>query len=151
MQTELQNVIVVPPGGGDAWNVLGTGMSCKISSEQTGGVYAVVESQVPPQAGPPTHIHHNEDEVFYVLEGEFEIRCGDETFVAREGATAVLPKDVPHTFRNIGEGEGKLLTTIIPGGFERFFAEVSEKIQAMPQDIEKLMAIAGKYNVEFVS
>jgi len=150
MQTELQSAIVIPPGGGDPWNVLGTAMKCKIGSEQTGGAYSIVENTIPPQAGPPPHVHHNEDEIFYILEGEFEIRCGEQTFNAREGSIALLPRNVPHAFRNIGEAEGKVLVTITPGGFEEFFAEASRELTTLPPDVEKLTTLARKYNVEFL-
>jgi mannose-6-phosphate isomerase-like protein (cupin superfamily) len=149
MSTQLQSAIVVPPDAGNLWQVLGTLIECKIDSEETGGAYAVVEAFVPPQGGPPAHVHHNEDEIFHVLEGEFEIRCGDETLKAAKGSTAVLPRNVPHSFRNIGAGEGKLLTTITPGGFEQFFAEVSREVRNMPADAAKLAEIARKYDVEF--
>ncbi|MGB9180538.1 MAG: cupin domain-containing protein [Pyrinomonadaceae bacterium] len=150
MQTTLESAIVVPAEGGAAWSVLGTAMRCKVGSEETDGVYSIVENRVSPQEGPPPHVHHNEDEIFYVVEGEFEIRCGDETFTATKGALAVLPRNVPHAFRNTGASEGKLLVTITPGGFEKFFAEVSSEVTTMPPDVEKLKGIARKYNVEFL-
>lgn len=150
MQTVLQSAIVVPAGEGDLWSVLGTLITCKVASQETDGAYSVVENIVAPQEGPPPHIHHNEDEIFYVVEGEFEIRCGEETFKATKGALAVLPREVPHSFRNVGVSEGKLLVTITPGGFEQFFAEVSDEIKTMPPDMEKLLRIARKYNVEFL-
>lgn len=151
MPTELQSAIVVPANAGDTWNVLGTLMWCKIGSEETNGLYSIVENTVPPQAGPPPHIHHNEDEIFYIVEGEFEVRCGEQTFTVTKGSMAVLPRNVPHSFRNISEAEGKMLVTITPGGFEKFFAEVSQQVQSMPPDVEKLSALAHKYNVEFLA
>ncbi|MFL6227460.1 MAG: cupin domain-containing protein [Pyrinomonadaceae bacterium] len=150
MSTQLQHPIIIPPEAGRLWEVLGTLIECKIDSEETGGAYAIVEAIVPPQGGPPAHVHHNEDEIFHVLEGEFEVRCGAETLKAMKGATVVLPRDIPHSFRNVGAGEGKLLTTITPGGFEQFFAEVSREVRNMPADAMKLMEIARKYDVDFL-
>jgi mannose-6-phosphate isomerase-like protein (cupin superfamily) len=149
MQTHLQSAIIVPNNGGAQWTVLGTQMACKVSSEETGGAYSIVENIVAPLDGPPPHVHHNEDEVFYVVEGEFEIRCGEKTFTAAKGSLAILPRNIPHAFRNIGVTDGKLLTTITPGGFEKFFAEVSREVPTMPPDIEKLREIGRKYNLEF--
>ncbi|MGB8508592.1 MAG: cupin domain-containing protein [Pyrinomonadaceae bacterium] len=150
MQTNVQSAIVVPANGGAEWNVLGTAMKCKVSAVETGGAYSIVENKVAPLDGPPPHVHHNEDEIFYVAEGEFEIHCGAETFNATKGALAVLPRNVPHSFRNVGATEGTLLVTITPGGFEEFFAEVSRELPTMPPDIEKLRGIARKYNLEFL-
>lgn len=151
MQANVQSAIVVPPNGGPEWNVLGTGMTCKVSSEETGGAYSIVENVVPPHDGPPPHVHRNEDEIFYVVDGEFEIRCGERTFTAAKGALAVLPRNVPHSFRNVGATEGRMLTTITPGGFEKFFAEVSREVPTMPPDLDKLKEIARKYDLEFLA
>jgi mannose-6-phosphate isomerase-like protein (cupin superfamily) len=150
MQASVREAIVVPPSGGAEWNVLGSKMTCKVGSEETGGVYSIVENTLAPQDGPPPHVHHNEDEIFYVIEGEFEIRCGERTFRAAPGALAVLPRNVPHSFRNVGEGEGRLLVTVTPGGFEKFFEEVSRELPTMPPDVAKLKEIGRKYNLEFI-
>src|ERR1700745_1616644 len=101
MSTQLQSGIVVPPEAGNLWHVLGTLIECKIDSAETGGAYAIIEAIVPPEVGTPTHVHHNEDEIAPVLEREFVIRCGAETLHASKGATAILPRDVPHAFRNV--------------------------------------------------
>lgn len=134
----------------EVWNVLGTTMLCKIASEETGGAYSVLDNVVGPQGGPPPHRHENEDEVFYVLEGEFEINYGGQTVVARKGDVVAVGKGVTHSFRNVGAGEGRLLVTITPGGFERFFEEVSREQIKMPQDAEKLAALSRKYGLEFL-
>jgi mannose-6-phosphate isomerase-like protein (cupin superfamily) len=150
MHTINSSAIVVPAGSGTEWNVLGTRMKCKISSEDTGGAYSIVESVIPPLMGPPPHIHRNEDEIFYIVDGKFEILCGDESFTATTGDLAVLPRNLPHSFRNIGKTEGRVLTTISPGGLESFFAEVSQEIKTLPPDIQKLERIGRKYDVELL-
>lgn len=150
MSNTLSQPIVVGTNEGAAWNVMGTQMFCKIRSEETGGAYSMLENIVAPQQGPPPHIHADEDEIFLVIEGEFEITCGERTFVARKGDVAVLPRRVPHAFRNIGEADGKLWVMITPGGFEKFFEEVSREITTMPPDVEKIESIAGKHNLKFL-
>ncbi len=151
MQATVQNAIIVPPDGGAEWNVLGTKMTCKVGSDETSGEYSIVENTVGPRDGAPPHVHYNEDEIFYVVEGEFEIRCGERTFRAGKGSLAVLPRNVPHAFRNVGGAEGRVLTTITPGGFEKFFEEVSREVPTMPPDVEKLKKIGRKYNLEFIA
>lgn len=146
-QANLQSTLMEPANAG--WDVLGTQMSCMVKSKETGGAYSIVENTIPPQDGAPPHVHQNEDEMFYVLEGEFEIRCGDRSFRAAKGSTAMLPRGIPHAFRNVGAGEGKLLVTITPGGFENFFAEVSREVTTMPPDVEKLKKLGQKYKLEF--
>ena len=100
---------IVGANEGTVWNVLGTDMLCKVRSEETGGAYAILENIVAPQDGPPPHIHNHEDEVFYVVEGEFEILIGEKTIVAKKGDLAIVPRGTVHAFRNIGSGRGRLI------------------------------------------
>ena len=88
--------------------------------------------------------------MFYVLEGECEVQCGDRTFKATKGSLAILPRKVPHGFRNIGTAPSRILVTITPGEFERFFEEVSQLPVEGPPDLEKVMAIARKYDLELL-
>ncbi|MFP4124143.1 hypothetical protein [Coleofasciculus sp.] len=68
--------IVLQPDDGKLIDVLGDTVAIKITGEDTDGVYTVLENVSPPQGGPPLHLHHREDEAFYVLEGEFEGKQG---------------------------------------------------------------------------
>jgi len=131
-------------------NVLGTEMILKIDSHKTGGVMSVVESVVQPGSGPPKHVHTREDELFYVLQGTFKIWRGDDILEVGEGAVAFLPRDVPHTYQNIGESPGRLLAIITPGGFDGFFREVSSKNLSAPRDMEELTKIAGQFGLQFL-
>ena len=100
---------------------------------------------VPPGQGSPLHVHRRETENFYVLEGLFEITLGDRTVEAPPGALAVGPRDIPHTFRNVGPTPSKLLLTVIPGRFSNYFLEVD----GLPdEDLDTIKALCAKYNVE---
>src|ERR671929_168065 len=68
------------------------------------------------------HIHHREDEAFWLLEGRLTVRCGDSTFTAEPGSFTLLPRGVPHTFLVEGDTPARLLSICTPGGFERYFA-----------------------------
>ena len=83
---------VVHAGDGMRLNVRGIVFSYKAVGEDTEGRYALTEGIVPPHHGAPEHIHHREDEAFYILEGEFEIECGGEIFRASPGTFALLPR-----------------------------------------------------------
>lgn len=119
----------------------------RIASEATGGRIAVWESITRPGEGPPMHMHTLEDEIFYVLKGSFRFWCGDESFVGVPGDTVVLPRNVPHTFENIGKAEGRLLVVATPGGFENFFIDV-ERMGA--GDWSDVVAIGMKYGLSFM-
>ncbi len=85
--------------------------------------------------------------MFHVLAGRFRILCGEESFEATEGATVVLPRDVAHRFQNIGGTPGRMLVTVMPGGFETFFLEVA----ALPDpDMDQINTIAARYGLEFI-
>jgi len=135
--------------GGAAWHVLGERIVCRISGGQTDGAYAVVEETTPPGGGVPLHVHGREDEVFIVLEGRYEVACGGEVHVLDPGAVAHLPKGIAHGFRNAGDREGRLLVTIVPAGFERFFARVDELSRNGPPDMDKVLALAAEFGLTF--
>jgi quercetin dioxygenase-like cupin family protein len=116
-----------------------------VRSEQVKGSYGILEQQIPPGKGPPLHVHRHETEIFYVLEGQFEFRIGDQVVTGGPGTNAVCPRDIPHTFRNVGSGAARLLLTIIPGHFLNFFLEV-DKIP--DHDREAIRILAAKYDVE---
>ena len=98
-----------------------------------------------PGQGPPLHVHRHETEIFYVLEGLFEITLGDRTVEAPPEALAVGPRDIPHTFRNVGPTPSKLLLTVIPGRFSNYFLEVD----GLPdEDLDIIKALCAKYDVE---
>jgi mannose-6-phosphate isomerase-like protein (cupin superfamily) len=135
---------------------LGTLTTIKATGEQTGGVFGLIEQISPPGFGPPPHVHYNEDEAFYILEGEVTFYCGEETFHATAGSYVFFPRGVPHRFEVGGTKPAKLIQLNTPAGFEHFFAEVGTPAQELtlppegPPDIEKMMALQKKYNFEFL-
>ncbi len=120
------------------------------ASAASGGSVGIIEMLVPPGEGPPMHVHGREDEVFHIVEGRFRIWCGDRTWDVEPGGVVFLPKGVPHTFRNLGPGTGRLLTTVAPGGFEGFFPLVAERGLTIPGDLPALQELAAAFGLEFV-
>jgi len=145
--TETTVPIIHPPGGGQVVGVLGSQSFFKVRSADTGGAYAILEQHVPPQHGPPLHVHRHETEIFHILEGTFELTVGTEKIAAPAGAIAVLPRDIPHTFRNVGQTPGRLLLTVIPGRFADYFLEVD---QIPDRDLATIKALCAKYEVEIL-
>jgi mannose-6-phosphate isomerase-like protein (cupin superfamily) len=125
MTTERrQTAIVRQPGEGEAIWFLDSRMTVKVTGRDTHGGFGLTETLVPPGFSPPTHIHHGEDESFYVLEGELTIRCGDDTYSAPASSFAFLPRDVPHSFVAEGDTPVRMLGLMTPGGGEGFFIEL---------------------------
>ena len=145
MSESTPTPIISAAGEGPVWNVLGEKITCKVASGQTKGAYAVIEEISPPQGGTPPHLHRATDEVFYVLEGEYEVVCGERSFTARQGTLFVAPKTVPHSLRNISTADSRLLVTLIPGEFEKFFEEANGVA-----DPEKVVEIAKGHDIELL-
>lgn len=110
----------------------------------------MADTTAPPQFGPPPHIHEREDEAFFVLDGTFDILCGDQTIRASAGEHVFGPRGVVHTFRNVGSGPGRVLIIINPAGFERCLEELS-KLPPGPPDIAKVSAICAKYGCKILA
>src|SRR5919197_2954302 len=104
-------------------------MRIKASREQTNGAFSLVEAIDPMET--PTHLHEREDEAFYILGGEHEFECGDETFRGGPGGYVFLPRGVPHAHRRLGDASlSRMLIMGSPPGFEHFFVELSEAREA---------------------
>lgn len=147
-------------GEGEAWWWLGGLATIKATGKETDGQYTLVEVLEHQGAEVPLHVHHNEDEAFYVLEGEMTFYVGEETIKAGPGSFLFGPRDIPHTY-TVDSGPARLLFLLTPAGFEGLIRETGEPARALtlppppeaPPDeaeMEELMAIAGRYGNEIV-
>src|SRR6516162_1935347 len=116
----------IDAGEGITFKMLGTTMRLIATAAETAGRYAVLEQVTPPGWGPPRHIHSREDEIFYILEGSYELHVGDERRTVSAGASAILPRGIPHGFRNVASSDSRLLCVIAPGGLEEYFLAVAK-------------------------
>ena len=107
-------------------------MTLKASNADTGGAYCVMEQVLTPAGNPPMHLHTDEDEAFYVIEGQIELEVGGQVVRARPGTFAFVPRGAPHTFRVLTDTARALVigSTAVAdghapgGGLERFFQSV---------------------------
>jgi mannose-6-phosphate isomerase-like protein (cupin superfamily) len=103
----------------------GGGVRLKASEAETGGWCSVWEGRVEAgMVGAGLHFHRARDEFFFVLEGELELRLGEESQVVRAGTFAFVPRGTVHGFRNPGAETAALLVVHHPAGFERYFEEL---------------------------
>lgn len=100
----------------------------KVSTKDTNGDLYVYESTRTKPGGPNLHVHHEQDEWWYILEGEFIIKVGDQQYNVKPGDSVFGPRGVPHAFAKIGDsGVGRMLTTFQPAGkMEECFIALSE-------------------------
>lgn len=147
---------VVPRGEGDHIWFTNTVMEIKASAVTTDGHLSLIEARAPVGFGPALHVHHDEHEAFYVLEGQLELICGGVRTVAGPGAFAFLPRGIAHTFHVVGDRPVRMLSIGVPGGLESFFREAGRPAEGTglppeaPVDVAALQAIAARHNLEFV-
>ena len=143
----------------DHW-FLGTLATIKAPAAGTGGALSIVEFLHPPGFTTPRHVHHRSDEAFYVLSGSIRGFCGEQTWEAGAGAFVWLPKGVPHGYQVDDAASADAVRTLaltLPGGFDRFVAEVGEpaprpglpEALVMP-DISVLLAAAANDGQEIL-
>jgi quercetin dioxygenase-like cupin family protein len=146
-------------GEGEARWWLGGLATVKATGKETGGRYTLVEV-LEPEGEQPLHVHHREDEGFWVLEGELTFELGEETIKATPGSFLFGPKDVPHRY-TVESGPAKLLFVLSPAGFEEFIYATSEPAKELtlpPQpegepseaEMEQLGAVARQYGAELL-
>ncbi len=139
---------------GEAIWFLGARALIKAGRAQTGNAFAIVEFTLPPGFAPPPHVHHMEDEAFYILEGSATGTCGEQRWEASPGSFIWLPRGTPHGFRVREEGPLRVFQITAPAGFDAFLREVGEPAASRtppppsPPDIERLNAAAAKVGIE---
>ena len=107
----------------------------KVSTADSHGTLLVIELTNHAKGGVPRHIHYEQDEWFYVVEGEYIIEVGRERFRLKPGDSAFGPRKVPHVWAFVGDGLGRLLGTITPAGqLEAFFRATAREHAPLPLD-----------------
>ncbi|HZG75357.1 MAG TPA: cupin domain-containing protein [Paenibacillus sp.] len=138
---------------------LGTRATFLLQGEDTGNRFSLIEFLLVKGADTPPHTHLNEDEHYYVLEGDITVQVGDETIRATPGTYVYLPRDVRHSYR-VESDQAKLLVGIFPAGFEQFFLANGAPVdpdaippapQGPPSDeqIRAMVEEAAKYGIVF--
>ncbi len=153
---ELAPIALGPNQGESLW-FLGSHVSIKASAETTAGRVAVIEHLTPRGLGSPLHVHHREDEWFYVIEGELTVWVGGRVINAPAGSFVYGPRDIPHTFMVSSETARYLLVTE-PGDFAGFMRKLAEPASepvipppaTEPPDVAALTQVAAEYGIEIL-
>jgi quercetin dioxygenase-like cupin family protein len=149
MKTQLHSqATLVLPGAGERLSVMGDRQTIKLDGSHTGGAFALIEQNNEPGTSMPEHFHTQEDEIFYVLEGEMEFTVSKEKIVATAGTTVFLPRGVTHSFKVGGTG-ARSLVMLQPAGTEKMFRVLSA-LPPGPPDFEVIRKICSKYGIHFV-
>ena len=146
-----RNAFVMDRGEGQHIHVISDEVTIKISSRDTGGDFAVFEGRIAPLSGPPLHRHRNQDESWYIVEGDFLFEVDGQKIYASTGATIFAPRGSRHTFQNVGATAGRILTTVIPGGLDLFFEELETIApQGSAPDPAKMVPLFEKHGLELL-
>ena len=129
-----------------------------VTGDETGGAYFAMEALVPPGGGPPLHIHSNEDETFYVVEGRIDFRLGDDRITAGVGDFVNVPRGHVHCFHNSSDAVARLILTFTPACIVKFFEGSLERAlhptQTPPDNVAEVAAryaeAAPRYGMEFL-
>jgi quercetin dioxygenase-like cupin family protein len=128
-------------------------------SDSTGGTYSLLHLTASPGFETPYHLHHTEDESFYVLEGEFTLICDGKKTVLGPGGYIFLPRGVPHGMRSSSDRESRVLIHVLPGagvGFMGMMFEMAlparERVlrDPAPPDLQRLMALCEKNKIDIL-
>jgi len=119
---------------GDTYTILLTG-------KDTAGRYCLIDMLIPPGGGPPPH-RHDFEEMFSMLAGEIEFTFRGEKLVLRAGATANIPANAPHAFRNVSGHPARLLCMCSPAGMDEFFTAIGVPVETRTTPAPKLDAAA---------
>ena len=135
-------------GDGDRLTMLGTEQAI-LSGTRTGASFTVLAADWPAGTSAPPHVHDDEDEAFYVLQGRLRVKCGDSEWVLGPGGFAYLPRGAIHQPNVEGETAARVLIIVSRPGLEEFFAEVSAEVAASgaPPDLELLDRVGAPYRL----
>ncbi len=149
MNDSAQNQANVPPilrvmAGADRFGEhRGLGISAitfKVTPQDSNGLL-IIENTFHAKGGPLRHLHYDQDEWFYCVEGDFIIEVGQERFKLNAGDSILAPRQVPHVWAYVGDAQGRMLIAFMPAGkMEAFFHEVTKANAMPPQDPELLRA-----------
>jgi len=146
-----ESAIIIEPGEGRVLRAFGEEVIILLDGEQTGGRQTMWLETTPPEGGPPLHFHINDDETFHVLEGQMAFFQNSKWYEVGPGGSAFVPRGQMHTFKNVGEGNSRMLLSTSPAGFDVFFSRCAEE-WARPggPDMSRVFQIAAEHGIHFV-
>jgi len=127
----------------------GLDMKVLLTTEATGGAISVIMGWHKPGEGPPDHVHFGQEEVFFILEGIYELTVGGRTATAGPGTIVFIPHSVVHRFRNVSDTMACMLDWSLPGGQDRYFKAISDLAAGDGFTSEKAMEISMKFDTNF--
>jgi quercetin dioxygenase-like cupin family protein len=132
----------------------------KTTADDSAGQLTIVEITAPPGLEVPLHVHHRDDEGFWILEGDLTFEVGDATIEAHAGDYVFGPRNIPHRY-TVGNDGCRMLFIMVPGGLEDLIRATSEPAPSRtvppppdgppdPAEIERLKALVAEHGYELL-
>jgi quercetin dioxygenase-like cupin family protein len=140
---------VVTADAGEELTIFGNKQLHKLVGKDTNSQFFEWTDYLKPGSGIPPHIHTKEDEVFRVTQGMVEFTIGGKKSVLNAGDMALAPKNIPHSWRVVGDKDAEMSVSVFPAGMEFMFEELNALPPGRP-DFKKVSDISAKYGIQFV-
>lgn len=140
---------IVKPEEASPLKVFGLDLKVLLTTEATGGAVSVLMGWHKPGEGPSDHVHFSQEEMFFIVEGTYELTVGDQTTTAGPGTVVFIPRNVVHRFKNVGKTMACILDWSLPGGQDHYFRAMAELAPGNDFAGEKMAAINKKFNTHF--
>ena len=139
-------------------SVAGDSVTILLEGADTGGVYTIMESRVPPGGATPPHVHQREDEAFLVMDGELTFFIGGEKIVRKKNEYLFAPRGIPHQITNASDAGATVVITASPAGIEHFFEAVGTPLTSREgpgveltlEAAEHMMKVAPKFGINIL-
>jgi quercetin dioxygenase-like cupin family protein len=142
---------VVRQDEGRVLHAFGEEVTVHLDGERTGGKLTMWTEITPPGGGPPPHYHSIEDETLHVIEGRVAFLVDGEWREVGAGGSAFMPRDVVHTFKNVGDQPSRMLIMTMPSGFEKFFARCADEFaKDGGPDMSRIVQIGAEHGIHFL-
>lgn len=151
----LQTPTLHGPGEGEHINFLGNRNVVKAGAKETDGLLSIIEFEGAPGFGPPPHIHHREDEMFYVLDGSATFWCDGTEATYGPGGFCWLPKGLAHRFE-MGPDGGRILQITTPAQFEDMIRDYGtsigpdQPVDPEAPDVPRLVEVCRRYGIDLL-
>ena len=144
-----RQAIIVKPEQALPIRPFGLDMKVLLTTEATDGALSVIIGSHKPGEGPPDHVHFSQEEVFFIVEGTYELSIGDQTSTAGPGTIVFIPRNVVHRFKNVGNTTARMLDWSLPGGQDHYFKAISELAADGGFTGEKALEISKTFDTNF--
>ena len=140
---------IVKPEQALPLKAFGLDLKVLLTTESTAGAISVLMGWHKTGEGPPDHVHFSQEEVFFILEGTYELTVGGQTSTAGPGTIVFIPRNVVHRFKNVGETTACMLDWSLPGGQDHYFKAISELAAGGGFSGDKVIEIGKEFDTEF--